>query len=84
MKITEVVPIYDTHNLYSEGYGRKIHILNLKTGKCLCGYAPSLYNEIFLDGRPYSNIVEYIAQPDPDRNICQKCKNILIEKLEIE
>lgn len=83
MKIDDVVPIYDTHNLYSEGYGRKIHILNYNTGRCLCGYESIMYNEVFLDGNPYNTIVDYISQPDPDKNICQRCKNILIDKLEL-
>lgn len=83
MKIEDVIPIYDTHNLYSEGYGRKIHILNYKTDRCLCGYEPSMYNEVFLDRNPYNNIVEYVSQPDPDKNICQRCKEILVNKLEL-
>ena len=83
MKLEDVTPVYDSHNLYSEGYGRKVHILNHRTGRCLCGYEPQFYNEIPLDGNPFSNIVEYVAQPDPDKNLCQRCKNILIDKLEL-
>ena len=83
MKVEDVVPIFDSHNLYSEGYGRKIHILNCNTGRCLCGYEPLCYDEVRLDGRPFNNIVEYVAQSDPDKNICQRCKNILIDKLEL-
>lgn len=82
MKIEDVVPIYDTHNLFSEGFGRKIHIMN-RTGRCLCGYEPCCPSEVCLDGRPFNNIVEYVAQPDPDKNICQRCKEILVNKLEL-
>lgn len=82
MKIEDVAAIYDTHNNFCEG-GRKAHVLNINTGKCLCGYVPFLYNEVFLDGNPYNNIVDWVAQPDPDKNICQRCKGILINKLEL-
>ena len=83
IKIDDVIPVYDSHNLYSEGFGRKIHIMNNKTGRCLCGYEPNCYNSVLLDGNPFNNIIEYVAQPDPDRNICQRCKEILVDKIEI-
>lgn len=82
MKQEDVIPIYDTHNLYSDG-GRKIHVLNNKTDKCLCGYYPNCYDIVPLDGRPYNNIIDFINQADPARNICQRCKKILIGKLNL-
>ena len=83
LRLEDVVPVSDTHNLYSQGYGHKIHIMNNKARKCLCGYESSMFNEIFLDG-VYNNIVEYIAQPDPDNNLCKRCKNILIDNLTLD
>ena len=79
--IEQFVPAYDTHNLFCEGYGRKIHVLNNYSGKCLCGYESGMLNEVSLDGNPYNDIVEWITQPDPDKNICQRCKSILLSKL---
>ena len=74
-------PCYDTHNTFHEG-GRKIHIMDGDTGQCLCGYKPWLYNEVNLDypGSPYKNAPEYARQPDPDGNICKRCKEILEDK----
>ena len=47
INLEDVVPIYDTHNTYAEG-GMKIHVFNMETGRCLCGYTPFLFNEVSL------------------------------------
>lgn len=74
-------PVCDTHNNYDEG-GRKIHIEDSETGRCLCGYEPWLGNAIYFEPE-WGNIVNYLSQPDPDGNICLRCKQILINALEI-
>lgn len=76
LSLEKLSAIYDTHNSYIEG-GRKIHILNEDTGKCLCGYSPFLFNECDLS-LFHNDLVEFIAQPDPDKNFCQRCKAIMI------
>ena len=84
MKVEELLklyPVYYTHGTYAEG-GRKIHIRHEDSTKCLCGFNTEFYlcNEVLME-KPYDNIVAYIQQPDPDKNICQRCKNILINKI---
>lgn len=76
-------PIHDTHNLYSEGYGRKIHIEDEKTGLCLCGYTPNLANSIDYEAQ-WGNIVSYLSQPDPDGNLCKRCKQIMLKALKVK
>lgn len=75
-------PIYDTHNTFAEG-GHKIHIKDYDTGKCLCGYEPWLPNGIDYEEQ-WGNIVNYLSQPDPDGNLCKRCKQIMINALEIK
>ncbi len=75
-------PICDTHNTFAEG-GHKIHIKDYDTGKCLCGYEPWLPNGIDYEER-WGNIVNYLSQPDPDGNLCKRCKQIMINALEIK
>lgn len=76
-------PIYDSHNLYSEGYGRKSHIVDTDNGKCLCGYDPHFYSAVDYDAH-WSDIINYLSQPDPDGNLCKRCKQIMINALEIK
>lgn len=73
-------PVSDTHNTFAEG-GRKIHIKDSVTGRCLCGYEPSWANEVYF-AQDWPTMVDYILQPDPDGNICKRCKNILIDGIE--
>ena len=78
-----VYPVYDTHNTFYEG-GRKIHLMNEETGRCLCGYEPGYFNEVNL-GHPYSqykSTLEYVSQPDPDGNLCLRCKEIFVNRLQ--
>lgn len=81
----KVYPCYDTHNTFAEG-GHKVHLMNEETGRCLCGYEPMFYNEVFLDypESPYKSTLEYVCQPDPDGNICFRCKDILARRLDTE
>lgn len=74
-------PIYYTHNAYFEG-GRKTHIFNENTGKCLCGFQTVIHNIVFYEDH-FKDIVGFISQPDPDKCICQRCKQILINSLEV-
>lgn len=76
-------PIYDSHNLYSEGFGRKVHIIDTDTGKCLCGYETPFYSAVDYQ-RQFGDIIKYIAQPDPDGDICKSCKRIMINALEVK
>ena len=76
-------PMHDTHNLYSEGYGRKIHILDTETGRCLCGYEPFLYNLIDFKLQ-WGDIVKYLGQADPDGDVCKRCREIMINALDVE
>lgn len=55
-----------THDAYSTGYGRKIHISN-GCGKSLCGYSNLYYPSLQVTK-------EWLEQPDPDNELCQKCK----------
>lgn len=77
----EYYPVYYTHGTFAEG-GRKIHIRHEDSTRCLCGFDTEtrLCNEVFME-KPYDNIVAYIQQPDPKKNICQRCRNILISKI---
>ena len=78
-------PFYYTHNRYDEG-GRKIHICEDGKMKGLCGFDKEthLCNEIIFDSSSYKNMLEWMTQPDPDLNICQRCKEILLNKIETE
>lgn len=78
-----VYPVYDTHNTFAEG-GHKVHLMNEETGRCLCGYEPMFYNEVFLDypKSPYKSTLEYVCQPDPDGNLCLRCKEIFINRMQ--
>lgn len=76
-------PIYDSHNLYSEGYGRKVHIIDADTGKCLCGYETPFYSAVDYQSH-FGDVVSYISQPDPSGDICKRCKQIMINALEIK
>ncbi len=77
-----VYPVYDSHNTFYEG-GRKIHLMNEETGRCLCGYEPCFFNEVNLDNPylPYRTTLDYITQPDPDRNLCLRCKEIFVNRM---
>lgn len=75
-------PVIDTHNSFCEG-GHKVHIKDYDTGKCLCGYEPWLASAIDYE-EVWGNIVNYLSQPDPDTNICQRCKQMMINALEIK
>ena len=75
-------PIIETHDSYCEG-GRKIHFKDADSGKCLCGHTAYLASAIDYEPQ-WGNIVNYLAQPDPDKNLCQRCKQILINALDIE
>lgn len=82
MKIEELFkyhPVYYTHDTYEAG-GRKVHVKHEDSARCLCGLDAEtrLFTEVFLK-RPYDNIVAYLRQPDPGRNICQRCRDILIK-----
>jgi len=74
----DLVPICYTHNTFYEG-GRKIHILNLYTSRCLCGYNPWFFNEI--DTSPVGGLTGFVTQPDPDGNLCLRCKEIAVKRL---
>ena len=78
----KVYPCYDTHNTFFEG-GHKVHLMNEETGRCLCGYEPMFHNEVLLDHpeSPYKSTLEYVCQPDPDGNICLRCKDILTKRI---
>ena len=76
-------PVFDSHNLYSEGFGRKIHIIDDETGKCLCGYEPCCTSAVDYITH-WGGIVNYLSQADPDKNFCQRCKHIMINALEIK
>lgn len=78
-----IYPVYDTHNTFYEG-GRKIHLMNEKTGRCLCGYKPAFFNEVNLGhpDSPYKSTLEYVSQPDPDGNLCLRCKEIFVNKMQ--
>ena len=77
--INEIFPVFNTHNTFAEG-GRKIHLHNYDTGRCLCGYDAGLFSEVDLS-QFNDDLIEYIAQPDPDGNICLRCKSILINNI---
>lgn len=76
----DIAAVYDTHNTYAEG-GRKIHVLNYRTGRCLCGYGTELRQEVDLS-HFRGNLSAYMQQADPDGNICLRCKDILARRLD--
>ena len=76
----KVYPVYDTHGTFAEG-GHKIHLLYDGQQKCLCGYRIHFYNEVDLTYWK-DNVLDYISQPDPDGNLCKRCKTIFVNKLE--
>ena len=78
-----IYPVFDTHNTFCEG-GRKMHLMNWETGRCLCGYKPGFFNEVNLDHpeSPYKSTLEYVSQPDPDRNLCLRCKEIFVNRMQ--
>ena len=80
-ELLEYYPIYYTHGTYAEG-GRKVHIRRDGSTRCLCGFGTEthLCNEVFME-KPFDNIVAYIQQPDPEKNICQRCRSILINRI---
>ena len=73
-------PIYDTHGTFAEG-GEDGHNQRLRQDHD--GYEPWLPNGIDYEER-WGNIVNYLSQPDPDGNLCKRCKQIMINALEIE
>lgn len=77
-----MIPIYDTHNTFAEG-GRKIHILNEHTRKCLCGYRPGFFYEVDISFY-HDSVTDYISQPDTDGNICRRCKVIFSKRFQNE
>lgn len=83
LNLEKLVACYNTHNTYYEG-GNKIHIMNEETGRCICGYDPGLYQEIDLETEHAAfvdhSLIKYVSQPDPDGNICERCKNILLKQ----
>ena len=76
----ELVPIYDIQNVFNDG-GRKTHILNLFTSRCLCGYNPWYFVEI--DTAQDGGLVGYVSK-DPDGNLCLRCKEFAKRKLKIK
>ena len=75
----DVAAVYDTHGTFAEG-GRKIHVLNHRTGRCLCGYGIALCQEADLSYFG-GDLSAYMQQADPDGNICLRCKDILAKRL---
>ena len=65
-------PFVLEHATYGEGCRTKVHVVNDETEKVLCGLVAS--------DLPYSSgtlaivDLEWINQPDPENNICKKCK----------
>jgi len=61
-----------THNNFDEG-GRKVHICN-DLHRTLCGYGN-------LHSLPLPINLDWIQQPDPDNNLCKKCKKAAVKAL---
>jgi hypothetical protein len=76
----DVYPVYDTHGTFAEG-GHKIHLMDDNTKRCLCGYRAWLHNEVDMTYWK-DNVLLYISQPDPDGNLCKRCKEIFINRIE--
>lgn len=64
--------MYSTHDNHDSGYGRKVHIAD-ESGDVLCGYE-DMFGVTEIDE-------QWINQPDPDKNLCQKCKRIALARL---
>ena len=58
--------------------------MNEETGRCLCGYEQAFFDEVNLGHpkSPYKSTLEYVAQPDPDENLCLRCKEIFINRIQ--
>lgn len=76
LRLQALYPVFDSHGYYSEG-GRKIHVQNEDTDKTLCG-RQSWFNSCDLDAFG-GDVLKYMAQPDPDNEICKVCKRIFIK-----
>lgn len=74
---TSVTPKFfswiSSHNTFGEGYGRKVHLAD-EDMNTLCGYY-NFYNIADEVG------LEWITQPDPDGELCKKCKKIALKSL---
>lgn len=57
-----------THNTHAQG-GRKTHVVRMDTGKILCGTVRWLHYVI-----PLKVTIDWLNQPDPDGEICLRCK----------
>ena len=79
-ELIKYYPCCDTHGTFAEG-GHKIHIKHEGTEKTLCGCEAIFTGEIPLEW-PYDTLISYINQPDPDKNLCQRCRNILLSKID--
>jgi hypothetical protein len=62
-----------THNNKSEG-GRKCHIMQEDKIIALCGYS-----NLFTVGCEVD--LKWINQPDPDNNLCERCKKMAMKIL---
>jgi hypothetical protein len=75
METPRFFAMYSTHDNFSTGVGRKVHIAD-ESGKVLCGcndyFGVSAIDE------------EWINQPDPDKELCQKCKKSALKQLSIK
>ena len=58
--------------------------MNEETDRCLCGYEPAFFDEVNLGHpkSPYKSTLEYVAQPDPDGNLCLRCKEIFVSRMQ--
>ena len=69
------------------GINTRLHVMELKANKTLCGITPPIYWEMSFEGEPYAEIGEYDSnhfaskRPGfhigssfaPDRYFCKKC-----------
>ena len=63
--------MYSTHDNFSTGFGRKVHIADEHS--VLCGYT-DMFGVTEIDE-------EWINQPDPDKELCSKCKKAALKRL---
>jgi hypothetical protein len=63
--------MYSTHDNFSTGFGRKVHIADEE--KVLCGYS-GMFGVTEIDE-------QWINQPDPDKELCSRCKKSALKRL---
>lgn len=75
METPNIYRFWYTHNLEAEGFGRKTHLGTVEPHKIFCGLGEKLFSI------PQGVDKEWIEQPDPDGELCSRCKKSALKML---